>query len=122
MQQRHLDRYAYFNDLAVTSRDFYIGYLGKFIRLYPGMKVLELGCGEGGNLLPFAEAGCEVTGIDIVKTRIEQAVEFFARKKAKGSFICSDIADVSEDIGKFELIIIHDVIEHIPGGETCRYN
>lgn len=36
MQQRHLDRYAYFNDLAVTSRDFYIGYLGKFIRLYPG--------------------------------------------------------------------------------------
>lgn len=117
MQQRHLDRYAYFNDLAATSRDFYIGYLGKFIRLYPGMKVLELGCGEGGNLLPFAEAGCEVTGIDIVKTRIEQAVEFFARKKAKGTFICSDIADVSEDIGKFELIIIHDVIEHIPGGE-----
>ena len=116
MQQRHLDRYAYFNDLAVTSRDFYIGYLGKFIRLYPGMKVLELGCGEGGNLLPFAEAGCEVTGIDIVKTRIEQAVEFFARKKAKGTFICSDIADVSEDIGKFELIVIHDVIEHIPGG------
>ena len=94
------------------------------LSVYTREKVLELGCGEGGNLLPFAEAGCEVTGIDIVKTRIEQAVEFFARKKAKGTFICSDIADVSEDIGKFELIVIHDVIEHIPGGggETRRYN
>lgn len=55
MQQRHIDRYSYFNELAITSRDFYIDYLEKFVAIKRGMNILEIGCGEGGNLLPFAE-------------------------------------------------------------------
>ena len=33
MQQRHIDRYSYFNELAITSRDFYIDYLEKFVAI-----------------------------------------------------------------------------------------
>lgn len=79
MQNRHLDRRSYFNELATTSESYYIPYLEKHIPLAPGTKVLEIGCGEGGNLEPFAERGCEVTGVDIVRQRTEQAKTFLPR-------------------------------------------
>lgn len=114
MQQRHLDREIYFKELANTSREFYIDYLGKYISLENGTKVLEIGCGEGGNLLPFAQLGCDVTGIDITSARIEQAKAFFNAAKHKGRFIAMDFLDAKvEDLGTFDVILIHDVIEHI---------
>lgn len=62
MQQRHHNRRQYFCELANTAREFYLDYLCPYVSLTPEMRVLEIGCGEGGNLLPFAEAGCTVTG------------------------------------------------------------
>ena len=52
MQKRHKDRQCYFNELANTSRSFYIDYVKQFISLSPSTHILEIGCGEGGNLLP----------------------------------------------------------------------
>ena len=40
MQQRHIDRYSYFNELAITSRDFYIDYLEKFVAIKRGLNIL----------------------------------------------------------------------------------
>ena len=77
MQLRHSNRLQYFNELANTAREYFIEYLNNHYNLSAKTRVLEIGCGEGGNLLPFAEFGCEVMGIDISKTRIEQAQEFF---------------------------------------------
>ncbi|MGL4228229.1 MAG: class I SAM-dependent methyltransferase, partial [Tannerellaceae bacterium] len=78
MQERHMDRLAYFTELANTSREFYLDYLDPFFEVRPGMNILEVGCGEGGNLLPFAEKGCIVKGIDACLDRIEQAKEYFS--------------------------------------------
>ena len=38
-----------------------------------GMRVLEISCGTGTNLELFAEAGCEVAGIDLSPSMIERA-------------------------------------------------
>ena len=76
MQQRHLNRKQYFCELANTARTFYMEYLNTYIKLTPDTRVLEIGCGEGGNLLPFAEQGCKVIGIDICQTRINEAQTF----------------------------------------------
>ena len=79
------------------------------------MRVLEIGCGEGGNLLPFAELGCEVIGIDQAAVRIEQAESFFVQAGYEGHFICADFFQVeANQFPKFDLILVHDVIEHIP--------
>lgn len=90
MQQRHKDRRLYFKELANTSRDFYIDYVEKWIPVDRKTKVLEIGCGEGGNLLPFAERGCQVMGIDINEQQIENARQYFKENNQIGEFIASD--------------------------------
>ena len=114
MQQRHTDRQIYFNELANTSREFYIDYLQSFCNLTKDSKILEIGCGEGGNLLPFQEIGCSVTGVDISAGRISQAKEFFAKAGYEGSFTAIDFLKVKPNNSvKYDIILIHDVIEHI---------
>lgn len=116
MQQRHKDRRLYFKELANTSREFYIDYVEKWSPLGTNTKVLEIGCGEGGNLLPFAEKGCQVMGIDISQSQIKKASQFFKENNQTGKFIASDFLLVpkpesEEDM--FDIILVHDVIEHI---------
>lgn len=116
MQQRHKDRRLYFNELSNTSREFYINFVEKWIPINAETKVLEIGCGEGGNLLPFAESGCMVTGIDINEYRIENAKLFFKESKWEGEFIASDFLLVPRPMtesDRFDIVLVHDVIEHI---------
>ena len=104
MQERHINRDRYFEEQAQTTRKYYIPYIKRIVGDLPE-KVLEVGCGEGGNLLPFAESGCEIVGVDIASLRIEQARTFFARRNQRGTFIASDISFVLQDSGTFQWCI-----------------
>ena len=37
----------------------------------PGMRVLDLGCGDGTTAVPLARMGAEVVGIDIARNLVE---------------------------------------------------
>jgi 2-polyprenyl-3-methyl-5-hydroxy-6-metoxy-1,4-benzoquinol methylase len=45
--------------------------LVRSIGVAPGMKVLDLGCGDGTTALPEAKLGAEVLGIDIARNLVE---------------------------------------------------
>lgn len=47
----------------------------------PGMKVLDLGCGDGTTAIPAAELGADVTGIDISRTLVKAGNKRIAEKK-----------------------------------------
>ncbi len=114
MQQRHIDRRIYFNESAKTSRDFYIDYIRKVKNVDSTIKILEIGCGEGGNLLPFAEIGCCVTGIDCSEVKVENAKKFFMQDGLDGRFNTINFFDMNlSEYEKYDVILIHDVIEHI---------
>lgn len=116
MQQRHQNRYQYFQELANTSREYYLNYLRDHVKPGPSVRILEIGCGEGGNLLPFAEAGCQVTGIDISEGRIEQARQYFMAHHVSGSFLSQDFLEAvppKSEAERYDLVLMHDVIEHI---------
>lgn len=113
MQQRQIDRTQYFNELAQTSEKYFLPYISAYKEPTPGMKILEIGCGDGGNLLPFSRRGCKVTGVDMSPSRIEVAQKRFAEEQAEGEFIASDIFKITELQHQFNLIICHDVLEHI---------
>jgi SAM-dependent methyltransferase len=114
MQKRHKNRQQYFTESANTSREYYIDYLSNFT-LVSDKKVLEIGCGEGGNLLPFAEMGCKVTGIDLSTERIEQANRFFESLNVGAEFSAIDFLKMEcvNEMDKYDIILVHDVIEHI---------
>ena len=121
MQQRHLNRRQYFCELANTAREFYTDNLQPHITLSADTRVLEIGCGEGGNLLPFAEKGCQVRGMDNCQVRINEAQTFFAECHQQGTFICKDylLAEKPiEEVDRYDLILVHDVIEHI--APSCK--
>lgn len=113
MQKRHTDRYRYFREEAATTEKYFIPYLSEFMDV-GDISVLEVGCGEGGNLLPFARRGCRVVGVDLSKQRVRQAESFFSRECAAGTFVCDDVMHYRGDGRLFDLIVCHDVVEHIP--------
>ena len=80
----------------------------KYILPYTGLvqSVIEIGCGEGGNLLPYLVKGCKIKGIDKSESKIK-----YASKYSKG-FICTDIFDYNPD-QSYDLILVKDVLEHI---------
>jgi SAM-dependent methyltransferase len=51
----------------------------------PGMKVLDLGCGDGTTALPAAESGADVLGVDIASNLVEAGNK---RAKAAGLTNC----------------------------------
>lgn len=65
MTDRRTNRQLYFNELAHTSEKYYIPYIDKYKKITKDSTILEIGCGDGGNLLPFAKIGCRVTGCDL---------------------------------------------------------
>ena len=112
---RYIDRERYFLELAQTSERYLLPYIRQYKDLPAGCRVLEIGCGEGGLLYPFAQQGCTVTGFDLSEGKVENARQFFAARQTPGSFFCADaLAEGGALEGQyFDLILIHDVIEHI---------
>lgn len=117
MQERHTNRQRYFEEQALTTRKHVIPYISKVKPITKESRILEIGCGEGGNLNPFLEMGCEVIGIDINAGQIRNAEMFMQdlHPEQQHAFICRDIYDVStHESGQFDIIMLRDVIEHIP--------
>ena len=80
-------------------------------------RVLELGCGEGMNLLPLAERfpKSEFTGVDFSAKQI--AVAEAARAAcgiANARFVCADLRAWKPDGGAFDYVIAHGVYSWVP--------
>jgi len=119
MFEFHKDLARYFEMNASNSQEFIIPFINAAKPLQKGMRVLDIGCGEGGVVKPLLDMGLTAVGVELNPDRIEDAKEFLASHVQNNS-----ISFVSKDIytpgienewggGKFDLIILKDVIEHI---------
>lgn len=117
MQERHTNRQQYFNEQAYTTEKYVIPYLSSFGRIDQQARILEIGCGEGGNLKPFVEMGCDVTGVDISSGKIDLANSFL-EGSGEYTLILKDIYETDPaELGVFDVVMMRDVIEHIPNQE-----
>ena len=67
-------------------------------------------------MLPFAELGCQVAGVDLNPTKIEDAHRFFEEQHLTGTFSQGDFFALpvpEREEEKFDLVIANDVFEHI---------
>jgi methyltransferase-like protein/SAM-dependent methyltransferase len=82
-----------------------------------GCRVLELGCGLGGNLLPLAELLPEArfVGIDLSARQIEAGQEMIQALGLRNIELkAQSITDVDKGLGEFDYIICHGVFSWVP--------
>ncbi|MFN3528681.1 MAG: class I SAM-dependent methyltransferase [Bacteroidia bacterium] len=121
----HKDHAYYLAFLAENTRKSIIPFIVPHLAVpLSDARVLELGCGEGGNLRPFGEAGAHCTGIDLNAVKIEAGRELMADlvKTGRMELFAEDIfnADIERQFtGRYDLIILKDVIEHIPNKDKA---
>jgi len=115
MQKRHSDPLQYINEQIFTTQKYIIPFIERVKKIDATIQVLEIGCGEAGNLKPFLDLGCKCTGVDFSNPKIEKGKAFFANHPfAKNiKLISEDIYKTTEFHSQFDIIIIRDVIEHI---------
>ena len=61
----HRDRDKYFNLQSENTNKYIIPFIEKLKEIDSSLKVLEVGCRDGGVLLPFLERGCHITGVEL---------------------------------------------------------
>jgi len=89
-----------------------------------GCRYLEIGCGDGGNLLPLAHSlpGSRFLGLDLAATSIE-AGQRHQRDfgLANVELRAQDLMDLrKEDVGEWDYIIAHGVFSWVPEAVRLR--
>ena len=82
-------------------------------------RVLELGCGEGTNLISFAQGlpGTEFVGVDLAASAIGRGQELIQGLGLKNITLKAEsVTEISPDWGPFDYIIAHGIYSWVPEG------
>ncbi len=120
--KQHLDHKVRFDQQVENSLNYVLPFIEATKTVGSGTRVLEIGTAEGGVLLPFVQKGCKCVGVDLNPDRIVLANELLKNEVAEGKiqFRYQNIYEDSflqEFKGSFDIIILKDVIEHVPEQE-----
>jgi len=120
MQERHLNKDIYFNEQEFTTKKYVIPFINEHLKINNTIHVLEVGCGEAGNLKPFIDLGCKAMGVDLNKEKMQYAKDYFSNYP-NGNLLTLVVEDIYNMVDEFkedfDLIILRDVIEHIHNQE-----
>jgi SAM-dependent methyltransferase len=116
---QHYNEKVRFQQQVDNARADVLPFIEESFQITPSCRILDIGCGDGGVLLPFLERGCNATGIELEQQKADFAKGFLNEYILKGQveIINQNIYEEStlqEYMGQFDLIILKDVIEHIP--------
>lgn len=120
MYDFHTDKDRYFDMQYRVTKEYILPLLQQYAPGKQWDRVLEIGCAEAGVLKCFLEEGAYCTGIELSAYRIGQAEKYHAEALAAGriEFVNRNIFDIDPEHdlgGAYDLVILKDVIEHIPG-------
>jgi len=123
MFEFHQDKIRYFNFQKTVTTEDIIPFIEQHYGLVRSKHVLEIGCAEAGVLKAFIDHGNSGVGVELSSSRFDLANDFLATEIAENKVKIInkniyDIDDPEKEFGKlFDVIILKDVIEHIPEQE-----
>ncbi|MGE3992775.1 class I SAM-dependent methyltransferase [Pseudorhodoplanes sp.] len=78
-----------------------------------GLRVLDVGCGNGYVLAQYAKYGAEVTGVDLTQTAIDLSCARFDLAGLRGEFRLTDGDRLPFEDGTFDIACSMGVLHHI---------
>lgn len=104
---------AFFAELDAYRYDKlrYLPQLIDFDR-YRGLKVLEVGCGAGIDLVRFARAGAVVTGIDLAPASIDLARSYFEQSDLAADLRVMNGEAMDFGDNSFDVVYAHGVLQY----------
>lgn len=119
----HKDKSRYFQIQEDVTTEDIIPFIEQSIGSVSGKHVLEIGCAEAGVLNAFLKQGCTGVGVELSVHRYEIAQKMLSEfiEGGKADIINKNIYNIQDpktEFGRlFDIIILKDVIEHIPDQE-----
>ncbi|MBC7884546.1 MAG: methyltransferase domain-containing protein [Saprospiraceae bacterium] len=118
----HKDKERYFEIQRIVTEDTIIPFLDKYLKNDHAKYILEIGCAEAGVLKAFLQKGHKVVGVELSGSRFESAGYFLHNEIVAGQaeILNKNIFDIDPSTSfdrLFDIIILKDVIEHIPNQE-----
>lgn len=110
----------YYEQIEFT-KSYLLPYFKEHLPNFENLKVLEVGCAEGGFVKVLHEEGLSVKGFELEQKRVDIAIQ----KAPELDIIQADITDldiVKNLNDKYDLIVMRDVIEHIPNRDSAFKN
>ena len=109
-------------DTFLRGRYQVVIHLLKKAKIQKSSSVLEIGCGDGALCgLIYKKYACDVTGVDPSADGIRFSREMFDRHKFKGTFNVSEGYRFDYPDGKFDIVVLADVIEHLQLDENRSF-
>ena len=85
----------------------------------PNWRVLDVGCGTGTGLLPYVEAGCEASGVDVSEAMLEQAEARLGERAELHLISAGDPLPWADD--QFDLTITTLVLHEVSAEERRTF-
>ncbi|CAN5721065.1 hypothetical protein BH23GEM6_BH23GEM6_13740 [soil metagenome] len=112
------DNFDTWKNLYVSeyARGFYV--LGVLERYVPdfrvdGARILDIGCGDAGVIIAFAEAGAKVAGLELDEKSLRRAI-VRAEEHAVEATLAKGIAEALPfPDASFDVVILDNVLEHV---------
>ncbi len=88
--------------------------------LHHGERVLEVGCGQGTDLLQFALNGAEVTGVDLTEGAIAKSRAHFDAYGVSATLLTANAQNLKEFADEtFDVVYSFGVLHHTPDTEQA---
>lgn len=112
---------AYFEAVERDRYESHAPWMRKFVNFgsYPGKKVLEVGVGQGTDLVQFAKGGADVSGIDITQRHLELAARNFEVRGMRANLQYATAAAIPFESDSFDVVYSFGVLHCTDNTVRC---
>ena len=112
---------SYFEEVERERYENYAPWMRGFLKFdsYRGKRVLEVGVGQGTDLVQFAKGGAEVSAIDITQRHLELAARNFAVRGLRADLRYATAAAIPFENGSFDVVYSFGVLHCTDNTVRC---